>query len=102
MNGTLRPESAEQNARLARCSAFDDSIAAERGRLFVARALIENPEQRVRCEEQFGKEYCVLRWPEVYNLEASHNVLSFIPRLNYEEPADKPEFDDSGLLITKL
>ena len=70
--------------------------------MFVARALIENPEQRVRCEEQFGKEYCVLRWPEVYNLEASHNVLNFIPRLHFEEPADKPEYDDGGLLITKL
>lgn len=102
MYGTLRLESAEQSARLARCSAFDDSIAAERGRLFVARALIENPEQRIQCEEQFGKEYCVLRWPEVYDLQAAHSVLSFIPRMNYEEPADKPDYDDIGRLITKL
>lgn len=87
---------------MARCSAFDDSIAAERGRLFVARALIENPEQRTRVEEAFGKEYCVLRWPEVYDLAAAHSVLTFIPRLNFEEPADKPDYDDSGLLITKL
>ncbi len=102
MNGRLRPESAQESAVVARASSFDDDVARERGRLAAARAIIENPDQRKNVEEAFGLTYCQIRWPEAYDPRACRDVVKFIPRLNYEEPADKPDYDDSGLLITKL
>ncbi len=95
----LRAESAKEHAQVARASAFDDSVASERGRLIAARNLIEDPAKRVEMERQLGKPYCVLRWPEVYDLQAAHGVVEFIPRLNLNEPADHPVYDDRGLLI---
>lgn len=83
----IRDTAAEQNARLARASAFDDKIAAERGRLFAARAIIENPEQRIRVESHFGIDYCKERWPEAYYKGWWKSVLKWIPRLHPTDTA---------------
>jgi hypothetical protein len=99
MDGRLTPETA---AQAARASSFDNDIAKERGRLVAARALIENPEQRKAMEAQHGVVYCRIRWPEVYELEAAHDVVNFVPRFSFKEPADKPDYDDNGILIAKL
>ncbi len=82
MLGRFRRESAEEHAQVARASRFDDDVAKERGRLFAARAIIENPEQRKRVEETYGKEYCRLRWPEAYEIGWWRGVLKFIPRFH--------------------
>ena len=82
MFGRFRRETAEEHARVARASAFDNDVAAERGRLFAARAIIENPDQRKLCEQRFGKEYCRRRWPEAYEIGWWKGVLRFIPRFH--------------------
>lgn len=85
MFGWFRPESTEEHAQVARASSFDDSIAGERGRLFAARAIIENPEQRKRVEDIFGLRYCQIRWPEAYAKGGWRGVLKFIPRFHPTE-----------------
>lgn len=57
---------AEENHEIARASAWDDEIAAERGRLFALRNMIEDPETRKKMEERFGLSYCRNRYPEAY------------------------------------
>lgn len=100
MSVRLTPETA---AQVARASSFDNEVAAERGRLMAARAIIENPEQRRKVEadppEGLGIVYCRLHWPEAYEIQACHDVIEFIPRFHPTEPVDKPEYNDSGLLI---
>jgi len=82
MFGRFRPESAEEHARVARASRFDDDVAKERGRLFGARCMIEHPEQRKRVEDEFGLEYCHRMFPEVYEVGWWKGVLKFIPRFH--------------------
>ena len=86
----LRETSAEEHALVARASAFDDDVAAERGRLFAARAIIENPEQRKLVEDALGIPYCKLRWPEAYNPGWHKGVLQFIPRFDPNDRTDDP------------
>ena len=64
---------------MARASAFDKSIAEEGGRLYAARAIAENPEQRKKVEEAFGVAYCKSRWPEAYLKGQWRDLLKFIP-----------------------
>lgn len=72
----LSPEDAALTARL---SSFDDNIAKERGRLFAARAITENPEQRKRVEDAFGVPACKAMWPEAYLKGQWRDLLKFIP-----------------------
>jgi hypothetical protein len=85
MIGFHRETAAEEHYHVARASAFDVNVAAERGRLFAARAIIENPEQRARVEATFGIRYCQLRWPEAYRKGWWRDVLRFIPRFHPTE-----------------
>lgn len=80
---------AEINARLARASAFDDDVARERGRLLAVRAMIENPQQRIAVEKEWGIDYAKARYPEVYVASEAKEVLKYIPRLNFDEPGIK-------------
>lgn len=64
---------------------FDEDVASERGRLFAARAIIENPEQRKRIEDTLGVPYCKMRWPEAYNRGWWQGVIKFIPRFHPTE-----------------
>lgn len=50
-------------------STHDDSVAMENGRLYAAWCIAEHPEQRKRVEEQFGVDFCRIRWPEAYRPE---------------------------------
>ncbi len=77
--------SAEYNARLARASAFDESVAKERGRLLALRAIIENPEQRIRGEIAFGLDYMRYKYPEAYDVDECKEVLKHIPRFHPTE-----------------
>ncbi len=47
-------------------SSFDNTMAAERGRLLAAQAMANNPEQRKVVEATYGIDYCKRRYPEVY------------------------------------
>ena len=47
-------------------SSFDDAVAAERGRLLAAQAMVNNPEQKKTVEAVYSKEYCMRRYPEAY------------------------------------
>ena len=87
----VRETSAEEHALVARASAFDDDVAAERGRLTAARAIIENPDQRQRVESILGITYCKLRWPEAYNPGWWKPVIQYIPRFDLNERTDNPE-----------
>jgi hypothetical protein len=42
------------------------SVAKERGRRMAAEAVKLNPDSRKRVESQYGKEFCMNRWPEAY------------------------------------
>lgn len=75
----LKSVKIEDHALLAHASSFDDQIAAERGRLFAARAIIENPEQRKTVESALGLRYCMMRWPEAYSNQETKAVIQCIP-----------------------
>ncbi len=47
-------------------SSISDEVAAEKGRLLAAQALMRDPERRKFLEETFGEAYCKNRYPEVY------------------------------------
>lgn len=85
---------AEQHAQMARESSHDDDVARERGRLFAARAIIENPEQRKRVEAVYGVAYCAHHWPEAYTVNTRtggwREVLRWIPRMtDIMNPSDR-------------
>lgn len=64
---------------MVRASSFDDTIAMEGGRLYAARVIAENAEQRKKVEETYGLEYCKMRWPEAYRKGTWRDLLKFIP-----------------------
>jgi hypothetical protein len=82
MGWFVRESAAEEHARIARASSFDNDVAKERGRLFAARAIIENPEQRIRGEIAFGLNYMKARYPEAYRRGWWKGVLKWIPRFH--------------------
>ena len=47
-------------------SIFNDAVAAEKGRLLAAQAMMLTAESRQRVEAMYGLEYCKQRYPEVY------------------------------------
>ena len=47
-------------------SSFDDTLAAERGRLLAAQAMVNNPEQKKVVEATYGEQFCRNRYPEAY------------------------------------
>ena len=71
----------EDHAKVVHGSAFISSIAAENGRLYAARVITENPEQRKKVEDAFGLEVCKYQWPEAYQKGKWRGLLKFIPDL---------------------
>jgi hypothetical protein len=67
--------------RQALLSTVDDTIAAEKGRLFVAQTLAQDPEQRRVAEERMGVAYCKLRWPEAY--QAKRFFRNFLDKIAF-------------------
>jgi hypothetical protein len=88
---------AEEHASMARASAFDDEVAAERGRLFAVRSLLENPEKLREMEGIFGKPYCQRRFPEVYRPGEWRAVLEFIPGMG--EVSTGPEIPSGKTMV---
>ena len=43
-----------------------DPDAAERGRLMAAHSIAADPEVRKRMEDQYGVDFCRMRYPEAY------------------------------------
>ena len=62
-------------------SAFDDNLAAERGRLLAAQSMANNPEHRKTIEAQLGVNYCRLRWPEAYHSQWATGIGRLFDRL---------------------
>lgn len=95
---------AENHAQIARCSAFDDQVAAERGRLFAVRNMIEDSEKRREMEGVFGLPYCKMRFPEVYSQDKSEwkPVIDLIPGMGEVSTGPKVASGKPMVLVLEL
>ena len=62
-------------------SSFDDTLAAERGRLLAAQAMVNNPEQKKTVEAVYGVDYCKRRYPEVYQTTMRSGIGKLFDRM---------------------